>query len=731
MHVRLVPLALFLTLIVWAWWRTKTVEAGQAAVSWSRPGDEDLTFWVNPNGLEEVEIEGEVGFGDMARLLMRRRLNTESIRALRDRFTFPVRDIAAIKTTDVWRAEITPSGIEWRNRPSELVVTQGRIANLPIILLNRTEDDVTVEAMYSPSLPHRALESRFSGTRLAARSAAGYFLRVMELEPGRRSARLEMRAGRHVVSDEIRLDVRPRSTLKVHLMDEDGRPVAARVYLTGSDGLAYAPRGTTNRITAMSAEYYFHADGSFEMNLPSGRTVVESTRGIEYELAVQSVDLEPGKTSEVRLRLKRWANMAAQGWYSSDAHIHANYTRIHHQVIRPEDVRLQALAEDLNNANMMVANSSSGFLHDLQYFEGKPHSLSSSNYLIYWNEEMRNSGPYGHMCFYGLKALVHPLYTGVAGTPHWEDYPANFVQAKAARDQGGAVSYAHPIGGGGQDRPARIRLGGEELYATVPTNFETSGVKELPVDLALGEVDALDVFSNADEIGSMEIWYGLLNCGFRLGISAGSDAFTNVADHYTLGGGRVYVQSGSPFRYEDWVRAFKQGRSFASNGPVLTLAVNGKSPGEELRLAAGGPRQVRVRATVGSRLPLEKVEVVVNGQVALSRPATTGSSWSIDEEIALERSSWIALRAYGPWNRLVLNDLQALAHSSPVYVFLGDQPIGSRADLRRYREWIEQLIARVEQRGRFATVERKQEVVELFRRALDIYRQRERAATAD
>ena len=45
------------------------IDAWQAAVSMSRPGQEDLSFWVNHNGLLQFDVEGEVGFGDMARVL--------------------------------------------------------------------------------------------------------------------------------------------------------------------------------------------------------------------------------------------------------------------------------------------------------------------------------------------------------------------------------------------------------------------------------------------------------------------------------------------------------------------------------------------------------------------------------------------------------------------------------------------------------------------------------------
>jgi hypothetical protein len=418
------------------------------------------------------------------------------------------------------------------------------------------------------------------------------------------------------------------------------------------------------------------------------------------------VELHAGKLTEVTLPLKRWQNMARSGWYSSDAHIHANYTAVDHQVITPEDVRLQALAEDLNNANMMVANSGGSFIHDERYFEGKPSSLSSRDYIIYWNEEMRNRGLYGHMCLFNLKTLVRPLYTGFPDTPQSDDYPANYTQAEGAQKQGGAVTYAHPG------------------YAA---NFEGASARELPVDLALGQIDAMDVLSNNFEEVSMELWYRLLNCGFRLAISAGTDAFTNVADHYTAGGGRVYVHAGQPLDYVQWIRNYKRGRSFASNGPSILFTLDGREPGDEIRVAAG--RKFRLKAVVETQIPLDRVEVIVNGKALVSRPAAGQKRVALDEAIALERSSWVAVRALGPWHRLVLNDGGAFAHTSPVYVYVGDQPIAFREDVRFYIDWVERLIARVKERGRFTTGERRAEVVALFERALEKYRRIEAVAT--
>jgi TolB protein len=676
---------------------------GQSAVPLSRPGQEDLTFFVNHNGMEDLDVLGEVGFGDMARILMRRRSNAEAFRKLRDRFVFTTTKFDAIRTPDIFRADLTANGLEWRNRPDHFIIAAGHSFNLPLIVDNTSGVPAKISAEFTGS----TTSSRFPASELTINNAAGYFLRVVESQPGTVEGKLTVRAGAREISAPIGFDVRPLVSLRVEIRDEQGRPAAARLYLTGADGLAYAPFGSISRIAAMGAEYYFHAQDQFELDLPAGRTLIEATRGQEYELARQSIDLAPGKPAIVRIALKRWDNMAAKGWFSADAHIHANYTAEFQQVINLRDVRLQTYAEDLNNANMMVANSGGAFLHDAQYFAGRPNELSTRNFVLYWNEEMRNGGNYGHMCFFNLKQLVEPLYTGFRNTKYWEDYPPNYNQAETAHRQGGAVTYAHPA-----LQPTYDGLGG-------------AGMREIPVDLALGQVDAMDVVSNNNEIAAMELWYRLLNCGFRLAISAGTDSFTNIADHYTPGGGRVYVHSGGagePLRYEDWIAAYKRGRSFASNGPIVMLTVDGKEPGDDLHFPAGAHPGVRIHATLHTQAPVDRFEVVVNGKATIAKPAAGKNQLTIDEAVPLAHSSWIAARAIGPWSRMLLNDVQAFAHTSPVYVRFGDERIASKEDAQFWIDWIDRLVAQVNQRGRFATPERKREVVELFERGQAVYR---------
>ena len=146
-HARTLLSAGFLALLVLAIARAPRLPA-QSAVPYSRPGQEELTFWVNHNGLEQLDALGEVGFGDMARILMRRRSNAPILRELRDRFTFKVHDLRAIQTPDVFRAGLNDSGLAWSNIPQHIVLAAGHNFNLPLIVENSSGTPVKVAAEF-------------------------------------------------------------------------------------------------------------------------------------------------------------------------------------------------------------------------------------------------------------------------------------------------------------------------------------------------------------------------------------------------------------------------------------------------------------------------------------------------------------------------------------------------------------------------------------------------------
>ena len=164
---------------------------------------------------------------------------------------------------------------------------------------------------------------------------------------------------------------------------------------------------------------------------------------------------------------------------------------------------------------------------------------------------------------------------------------------------------------------------GHPMFAGEPDPFgkdlakANAAARELPIDAVLGVVHAVDLMSyNSDKDLSAELWYRLLNCGLKLSACVGTDALLDRSTD-PLGGDRVYVKTAGPLTMESWLDGLRNGRSFVTNGPIPTLEVNGKGPGETCDLAEAG--KVRVAVKVESYVPFHKIEVIVNGKVAAQR----------------------------------------------------------------------------------------------------------------
>jgi hypothetical protein len=156
-------------------------------------------------------------------------------------------------------------------------------------------------------------------------------------------------------------------------------------------------------------------------------------------------------------------------------------------------------------------------------------------------------------------------------------------------------------------------------------------------------------------------YYDFLNLGFKLAASAGSD----LPWGNTIGEVRVYAYTGSHFSADAWFAAMKRGRTFVTNGPMLTLTAGDAMPGDEL---AAGKKSVRARCRawapeiIGSPKVLE---IVADGQVVRSAQSSDlrKQELQVEFDLPLERVRWIAAR--------VVSHNGAKAHTSPIYVRTG------------------------------------------------------------
>ncbi len=477
--------------------------------------------------------------------------------------------------------------------------------------------------------------------------------------------------------------------LRLAVFDQaTGRKVCARASVQEPGGKSYAPIGALYRIAG--AVEHFYADRDAELVVPAGKYVVRAFRGLEYLPFQQDVEVTEGGSVLVPVRLVRWTDPAARGWRSGESHIHANYG-YGHWYNTPETMRQQVQGEGLEVSNFVVANSDTDGVFDREFFRGEPDPESSKEHILYWNQEFRAT-LWGHLTLYNLKRLVEPIMTGFKDTTNPHDTPTNADIADQVHLQGGHVNYTHPA-----QNP-------KDPYGTAYS------AKSLPVDVALGRIDSLDV--NAGFEATVPLWYRLLNCGFRLPASAGTDCFLNRIRSRLPGSDRAYVKLDGRLSYDAWVKGLKAGRSFVTNGPMLELDVAGRTLGDTVRLEA--PGKVAVRATAQSASALSRLELVHNGRVVATGALSDDKlRATLEQEVAIDRGGWLSLRAYAGG---------AQAHTSPVYVDLPGKPWTSREDAEYFLAWIDRLEAQLKARDRVPTPALKAHVEGQLNAAREVYR---------
>lgn len=495
---------------------------------------------------------------------------------------------------------------------------------------------------------------------------------------------------------------RPTGTLKIITKDTTSKKATiARLSLKEDKGRFHAPPGSLHR--SLRGRGHFYCDQTAELTVPAGTYKLAGFRGPEYKVASQEITVKANQTQEVTVEMERWTHQAKAGWYSGELHIHANYG-YGSWYNTPETMRQQCVGEDLNVCNFVVANSDADVVYDRPFFRGGPDPLSTSENVLYWGQEFRST-LWGHMTLVNLERLVEPIFTGFDGTTNPHDSPTNADVADRTHWQKGVVNYTH--------------VSQAEDWSKTPY-----AAKSIPIDVALGKIDTLDV--NNSWAASLALWYRLLNCGFEVPATAGTDVFLNRIDSRLPGGDRVYVHVEGGLKYKGWIDALKEGRSFVTNGPMVTFTADGKEPGAVLNV--GEKPKIRVKGTARSRHPLTKAEVIHNGKAIVAAKLSDDKlTATVDQEVTLEKGGWLAFRAEGQGTidtaQPTLN-----AHSNPVYVRVGGVVERSAEEARAFLKWIDQFEILVRGRNRFPTAEVRKQALEQIESARAVYGQIVRGA---
>jgi hypothetical protein len=464
-----------------------------------------------------------------------------------------------------------------------------------------------------------------------------------------------------------------------------------RFYLDDSSGKSWAPDGAIRY--ARGNEKHFIVKSRFDLQLPAGAYTLIAERGLEYRPFRAGIEARAGEERKIQVVLKRWIDMNRLGWYSGDLHNHR----------RPEDMPLLLLAEDLNLtptlADWIWENGQNSMPPKTNEAIRQVDARHVYSVLDKEVERLKN-GP-GAVDLVGLRSTIP--FNG------YLLYPPNDIFTKQAHAQGAWVDAEKIVW---RDVAALVALGHVDFAGIVHNHFSRQGVETETDSWGMIPKDRPEFNTPAGmPLWAMEVYYRFLNCGFRLAASAGSASGVKAAP---VGYNRVYVKLNGPFNYERWFRALKEGRSFATNGPVLFLTVDGAEPGGLLRFPEKKPRRVRIHAEASSLHPMDRLEVLFKGKPI--RTVTGMGKLVADFSTEIAETGWFAARAFEKPDRAI-----RFAHTSPVYAeFSGDAGI-VRADAQFFIKWIEREMAFYKNLPDFREPAHREAMLALFSRARQVY----------
>jgi TolB protein len=474
----------------------------------------------------------------------------------------------------------------------------------------------------------------------------------------------------------------PMSHLHLVLHGVAGADASARISVTNSAGRFYAPQDAWihaddgfDRSQRSFEAHYFHVQGEANLDVPAGTIDVEIMHGFQRRLQHLQVQTVAQGRAELSVEMNEgtWAVPADGHWVSGDVHVHMNYGGAYRNV--PSHLVMQARAENLNVVEALVVNKEVRF-PDIAYSGLQQDPASQAPTLIVHGQEFHTSY-WGHMGLLNIGGgVILPGYVGYPNTAAASLSPTNADVADLAHAKGALVGYVHPF-----DDPPHPYAKLEKL-----TN-------ELPVDVALGKVDYMEILGFSDHRATADVWYRLLNLGFRIPAAGGTDAMADFASlRGPVGMNRVYVRvPDGVLKSEDFLDGIKHGRTFATNGPLLGFTLAGAGVGSEVNFDRAQNR-IAFHARLQSIVAVDHLDLICNGR--LVRSFVHGKALAQGDfsgTLPIQHSGWCVLRAMTIGARYPVLDNYVYATTSPIYVTIAGRKPRSREDADFFSAWIDRI----------------------------------------
>lgn len=497
--------------------------------------------------------------------------------------------------------------------------------------------------------------------------------------------------------------------LTLRLVDEaSGKPQAGLVRIT-ANGRPLRLSGLVNVATGLPADHFardwYALPGTASVVVPEGPLTIEAFSGIATELARRNIDVSGKHAAELQVPLTALPHPGGRGWYSANTHLHLN-------AISPENAEAylrsvpQACGLDLIFLSYVQRPGADQDYVSNTYTASDLARLSAAGAVRFgYGEEHRHDfgikgGGYGHVLLLNTPDLVRPVSIGAAIMGRGPDWPPLRPGLEQARAAGGTVIWCH----------------------------NSYGDEDIPSWFG-GRVDAQNIFDGGVDRRYDDTFYRYLNAGLKVPLSSGTDWF--MGDF-----GRVYARLEQPLGIGAWLESLKRGRSYITNGPLLSFQVGSNEIGDTIKLP--GPRELSLVGRASGRRDFGKLQAIWNGAVVhevRSERVNGHFEAGINFSHAVTEPGWFALRvaqaefepaADGTRAGMrqdgdLRNELGEIlfAHTSAVYVELAGKGVFQRDAAESLLAEMERSTRAIADKGVFTNDAQREEVLGVYREGIE------------
>ncbi len=415
---------------------------------------------------------------------------------------------------------------------------------------------------------------------------------VLRIEPAGSKQSDDVRVGEVALHPRRRSEVLDDGNVEVYVLEilGGGEKIVtpARITVVNRNGALQSVGATSNDHMAVRPGIVYTSDGLAQFGLPAGKYTVYAGRGFEYSLERQEIEVEPGRTVQRQLRIRR--EVPTEGFVACDTHVHTLTHSGHGDATAAE--RMITLAAE--GIELPIATD-----HNVHVdHDPLARQMSVRPYFtpVIGNEVTTAVGHFN----------IFPVRAEAAVPDHrptdWRTIFENIYRTPDVK----VVILNHA-----RDLHSGVRPFGPKLHnAVVSENVEGWQLR----------ANAMEVINSGavqtDQLQLFRDWMANLNRGRMLTPVGASDSH-DVGRHF-VGQGRTYIrvrdEDPSDIDVGEAASSFVEGRVMVSYGLLAELMVDGRFGPGDLAPATGDTIDVHVRVLGPHWVTADKVTLYCNGQ---------------------------------------------------------------------------------------------------------------------